>query len=341
MIFDEMTTMRKLMLLHGVFDSKSIEEISTGNPLTFVTDLARPLKSLLIPFSPRQDGSGDPSPQNIRPILPWNGLKVFGGGKNLLPESAVEYGSYNTSGEKIQDGNNKYRRLSINLPAGNYVFSTDTENCIVIRLLVDDVVIGAGGKMQKKIISIENPANVKIAWRNDTTSEITETLHNQIELGSSVSAYEAPHITETEIPFASPVYGGTLDVVSGVLTVEWADFKFKWSECTEAIDRGDFEERKYSHGGVLNSKNGGNGICNVAPFSWTTAHRTWFYMGSVSIIICLPDGTPENTEIEVCAKLATPQEITLTPAQLTALVGENTIWSDADGQMTAVYLKKG
>ena len=39
--------------------------------------------------------------------------------------------------------------------------------------------------------------------------------------------------------------------------------------------------------------------------------------------------------------LATPQEITLTPEQITDLKGENTIWSDADGSMTAVYLKKG
>ena len=38
--------------------------------------------------------------------------------------------------------------------------------------------------------------------------------------------------------------------------------------------------------------------------------------------------------------LASPQTVQLTPAQITALVGKNTIWSDADGTMTAVYLKK-
>ena len=39
--------------------------------------------------------------------------------------------------------------------------------------------------------------------------------------------------------------------------------------------------------------------------------------------------------------LLEPQEITLTPQQITALIGNNTIWSDADGSMTATYLKKG
>ena len=54
------------------------------------------------------------------------------------------------------------------------------------------------------------------------------------------------------------------------------------------------------------------------------------------------DGQKTNgTPVMVCAKLATPVEIQLTPTQITALVGNNTIWSDANGQLTAVFLKKG
>ena len=45
--------------------------------------------------------------------------------------------------------------------------------------------------------------------------------------------------------------------------------------------------------------------------------------------------------LTIAYQLATPVEIQLTPTQLTALLGNNTIWSDADGSMTAVYLKKG
>lgn len=78
---------KKLMLLGAMAGGKLVEDTATGNPLVFQTDLARLLKSLLIPFTPRQEGSGDPSPQNIRSIIPWNGLKVFGGGKNLIDDS--------------------------------------------------------------------------------------------------------------------------------------------------------------------------------------------------------------------------------------------------------------
>ncbi|MBO6012433.1 MAG: hypothetical protein J6P82_02805, partial [Bacteroidales bacterium] len=76
------------MLLKGVTGGAVEEATATGNPLAFLTDLARPLKSLLIPFSPKQEGSGDPSPQNVRPIVPWNGLTVWNG-KNLLDEANV------------------------------------------------------------------------------------------------------------------------------------------------------------------------------------------------------------------------------------------------------------
>ena len=37
-----------------------VERTATGNPLTFQTDLSKPLKSLLIPFTPVQSGTGDP-----------------------------------------------------------------------------------------------------------------------------------------------------------------------------------------------------------------------------------------------------------------------------------------
>ena len=71
-----------------------VEDTATGNPLTFLTDLAKPLVSLLIPFSPKQEGTGDPSPENVRPISGMSGVSVWNGGKNLLdsdPSKATYY----------------------------------------------------------------------------------------------------------------------------------------------------------------------------------------------------------------------------------------------------------
>ena len=80
--FEKRTPLQRLMYLGGVVKAasgKAVEDTATGNPLTFTTDLARPLKSLKANFLPIQSGTGDPSPTNIRPITGWTGLDVMHG----------------------------------------------------------------------------------------------------------------------------------------------------------------------------------------------------------------------------------------------------------------------
>lgn len=52
------------------------EATASGNPATFDTDGVWPLKSLKVGFEPVQEGSGDPSPDNVRPITGWAGANV-------------------------------------------------------------------------------------------------------------------------------------------------------------------------------------------------------------------------------------------------------------------------
>lgn len=54
-----------------------VEATASGNPATFVTDVARPLKACTVSFSPVQEGSGDPSPENVRPISGWDRISLF------------------------------------------------------------------------------------------------------------------------------------------------------------------------------------------------------------------------------------------------------------------------
>lgn len=234
--------------------SEKIEEYTaTGNPVTFETDVAKPLRSLLIPFTPVQSGSGDPSPQNIRSILPWNGLKVY---------------------------------------------------------------------------------------------------HS----GADTSEY-----TETDIVFPSPVYGGELEAVSGKLmdAFKSVDLGSKsWRLRSENQSRQVWEcvcnDAKFGREGNTYTAN-----AISSEFSLTTSNSAWSvgkFAPALSnndkvFIFSVPAGSYANaTEckeamdgIQLCYELinSAKQEIQLTPAQITALVGDNTIWSDADGSMTAVYLKKG
>lgn len=74
----ERTPLRKLMFLGAMAGGKLVEDTATGNPLKFVTDVNKPLKSLVANFLPIQ-ASGTPSPENVLPITGWTGVKVYHG----------------------------------------------------------------------------------------------------------------------------------------------------------------------------------------------------------------------------------------------------------------------
>lgn len=344
---------------------KVVEDTATGNPLTFQTDLARPLKSLLIPFTPVQSGTGDPSPQNVRPIVPWDGLKVWHGGKNLYDKETypiIAEKWINGSTGIVVDNSPAWsctpfvpcdeiagRTVTLNKrPHGNlpgFAFYTGQSSQYFISGESN------GNATKNTPWTIEVPANAK--YMRFTVEPGTTDI--QIELGSSATTYE-PYkpITETDISFPSPVYGGTLDVVSGVLTVEWAKDTLTGEKVIAYGTTGNtgahyvgFDLENVSDNQI------GNAYCDkykpvsAVPSSTDTSCR--LASSGTKVYLYDPSFTDEataksilnNSPVSFVYKLATPQEITLTPEQITAIVGENTIWSDADGSMTAVYLKKG
>lgn len=119
---------------------------------------------------------------NICPIYPSNG-------KNLLDESTIEVGSYTSTGTTISNGNLAYRRFSLNLKAGTYVFSTNLPNATTIRILANDVVLSDSAGNPPKTFTLDADSTVKVAFRNTSTTEITESFNCQVELGSTATAY--------------------------------------------------------------------------------------------------------------------------------------------------------
>ena len=370
-MLNRFTGYKRLLALSALSGGAApVERTATGNPLTFGTDLARPLKSLLIPFTPVQSGTGDPSPQNIRPILPWNGLTVFGGGKNLLKLA---------ESEMVSIGWNRFFPNPIK-KAGTYTISckhpfggeTGTAGARVV--LTDEAKSdpteikiltawtfgqsASGNKATFTLTEEEANGNYLLLFQcqgRGTTFSQFENAELQIEVGETATAYE-PYkpITETDISFPSPVYGGTLDVVSGVLNVPVAFAEFDGSD-DESWNVGEIDANKSRAFIALTGapKTGynreiiGNYIkptesAQSSPDLWTANINA---SGNILIGIDPSITTVEAWKaylaehpLQIVYPLATPQEITLTPEQITALKGDNTIWSDADGSMTAVYL---
>ena len=351
------STMRKLMMLGAMAGGKLVEDTATGNPLTFITDKAKPLKSLLIPFSPRQEGSGDPSPQNVRSILPWDGLKVWQAGKNL---ANMQYGNKVPSvstGQMVDSNGWSTPFIPIDTSTSYYLSRNSITGNIYVLFYDSDYnfIRSVSTAENAKVNNLNGFSSCSyIKLRNDSAS--TATMNIQLEEGQTATAYEAPNITETDISFPSPVYGGTLDVVSGVLTVDKAYALLndvdKWTQLTagQTVDfsyEQDFERKLYdgSLTGLTCSAFIAVANQNVAYCRWRGATSLKFGIkngNSMATPLTLEDVKQMATdgEIAICYDIE-PQTVQLTAEQITAIKGQNTLWSDANGSMTAVFLKKG
>lgn len=368
-MLDRITGYKRLLALAALNGGGAsiIERTAIGNPLTFLTDLARPLKSLLIPFTPQQEGTGDPSPQNVRPIVPWNGLKVWKSGQNIITNGFTNGVLDLNTGAKSTNPNYITSEYIPVVPLKSYYFKCPTVVSSELDICYYDkdkhyigyadadgyVSCNAPGRSRK------TPAGcyyVRIDTRNaQYNNDIC------INYPASVTGYvPAVGVTETDIVFPSPVYGGTLDVVSGVLTVTHGIMELDGTQNYFGFaSRTDTSRVMFNSFGLkpndtirttIFSENSkvyspdyvySNDVPGISenqnknlPGIWVSVENSLL---SETTIAGLRAYLAENPII-VCYPLATPQEITLTPEQITAIVGDNTIWSDADGSMTAVYL---
>ena len=80
-----MMSRRQMLLMGGALTEYTV----TGNPVAFNTNKAKPLTQCMAAFAPVQSGSGDPAPDNVRPISGWQGVKVTRTGKNLSEVATV------------------------------------------------------------------------------------------------------------------------------------------------------------------------------------------------------------------------------------------------------------
>lgn len=91
---------------------------SEGTPLcSFKSAASVPIRSLKAHFTPTQNGSGDPSPSNVREIVGRTGLSITQCGKNLFNPSGVTYSSLPSV---------TYRYYAFSVPNGTYYIHNDS-----------------------------------------------------------------------------------------------------------------------------------------------------------------------------------------------------------------------
>lgn len=146
---------------------------------------------------------------------------------------------------------------------------------------------------------------------------------------------------------AGTVYGGNIDLVSGVLTVDKAEVDLgtlTWVYVSR-------DTYFYTQGLVTAVKVNGQAICSAyrtdsKDFSPVTNNKAVFVNKSnANVVLIDTDYTDANTlkaslsGVQFVYELATPLTYQLTPIQVNSLLGINNVWNDTNGETEVKYIR--
>lgn len=338
--------------------------VATGNPATFTTDMAKPLKTLAVLFNPVQEGSGDP-------YAPGCGKNIFD--VDTYPfQNGIYIGGYNgavgtaTAFAATEDyiPISKYAGQVVTLnkrPGGNgpgFAFYTKSGDTYTFLSGVMNSDVAAGTPWTFVI-----PAEAEY-MRFTVPRDATEI---QIEVGSSSTSY-APYSNVRNISGIDEIrvgiddgesqptiyttslegtyYGGLLDVLNGTLLVTWEMKSGTWRNIrknnpnpTTGYDQGSLEFSHDLKRVVNGSQYGVDVVCNIVHVvAWSMAGTTPEHLFIQTARYCNVFGNFDDDQVvQVAAKLATPFIVQLTSQQINALLGSNRITTDANGTVSVLY----
>ena len=265
----------------------------SGNPVQCYPVAGYPLGAT-VSWEPRQEGEGDPSPENVRPIVGLDEVTVQRSGMNLLDYNAtstVSYASFGLQTEKVGDNSFRvYGTSDRSVSNGSFNVVSNSQTCL------------RGKGYTIHVLPISGCENIIRAYGLRTQSEPYIALMAKLTSGQSYDMRFRLMITpdntvpQEYVPFSGTtatltlpetIYGGTVDAVTGEGSQEWAH---------------------------IDSYNG-----EALQGEWISDRDVY-----------APDTTP-TIGAEIAYKLATPTPFQATGNQpIPALPGTNTIYTDAD-----------
>ena len=227
-----------LQIARGI--EKLIEDTATGNPLKFVTDVAKPLNKLKASFFPVQSGTGDPSPTNVRPINGFTGLNVKHFGENVIEINRNTETTVNgLTFTPIKDSNNKtvaikvkgttnasntffnlnYVAGQVAFPVGTYKVSgyTDKVSFRVYALIdgVDTKIYDSTSQTEFSITSSMTQAHMRLQISNSGTV-VDETIYPIVVPSSeTIETYPVTFPALGKNLFSTVLQQGTIKGIDG------------------------------------------------------------------------------------------------------------------------------
>lgn len=332
-------------------------------------------------IEPVQAGNGDPAPDNIRAITGVASATLTRCGKNLLNSKTYRERTNNTVVD-ISDNLTRIYTTSGRIWAGVAYSFFDLKKGVTYRFSLDLVSYTSGrmtfcvrNEASKILKSVVGTTPGHYTFEYTPTDDITVfpsimvtngdtitmgdiTFSNiQMETSDAFTEYE-PYNGETfSLDFGQTVYGGELDLNTGVLIVDHklltldgsqsftkmttangtqsSVFYFKLADAAK-VDWGGSICSHFTnvHEAVWAVKfDGAVGVyCDNASAS-TNYNNKYFRWGTGETTVeewtaFLSAQHAAGTPVQLCYKIAEPITIQLTPHQILALRGTNTLWSD-------------
>ena len=345
--------------------------------LVHITDaLARPVKKLVAEINPVQSGSGDPSPDNVRPITGFTGCEVTRTGKNLVrtkdngrTDKEVVYtvnddGTIKASGTAT--GGSSYFRTGGNpenygtyLKAGTYKLSGGISNNKILYLIglyvdgtgITNSTVTGGVYDRGSGLTFTLPKDAYIAYQIQISNgtEADDTFYPMIRHADDADATFAPyHGTTYSLTFpaaAGTVYGGTLTNQGSEWVLRVTDAEVDLSTLTWTSGQIGQQVPEH-HVNLTDAKTVANG---TAFNGIAEKYKTIRFNAVANAVyqIALRDNNnlyvtgEESPTGRLVYELATPIEYTLSYSQVVSLLaGENNIWSSTGDDVEVTYLAR-
>ena len=331
--------------------------------VSFKTNVEEPVK-VMCEFSSVQEGTGDPSPDNVRPISGWTGCEITHTGKNLLDSSSLVSGKYidNNGHEQTNSSFGYTRPYSAILPNTTYILSGswthqhdyycavyfyDTNKEWIKRNVFDS------GLTTYTFTTPKNAGYIRVQYYKSLANA-------QVETGSTVTSFE-PFQGYTVIPiaFTDPTTGDPLTVYGGTVTLNEdgsvdlvsKSKLFDLGNLTWLVDSNRLTFYYATVSSIVANNNNVIATCykSVAPQgigAWRTDTRDLIIGQRSSTSIAIIDTNYNNDVQGLKTSLNGQYAMILTPpttyhfdnvGQLQSFLGTNNIWHNMNGDITVEY----
>lgn len=316
-----------------------IEE--SGNPVVCYPVVGYPL-GVKASWEPVQEGSGTPSPENIRPIKGLGSVTVTRCGENLL-----NFPQTTTWTQITKTLEFKFKAGTYYLCCGNVVHGGSSAPAIAFfnaaSSNVATISIEQGMKKEIKLKDCQFVILYTNGYDYYGSAGVTATVEDLMLVASNeIPSVYTPYTGQTNtLTLPETVYGGEVDAVNGEGKKTWEMLTLDGTENWLVFDAGGTGQFFYTTKYIFD-KTPIEKICshfsNVS-FTGTTIVRIYTNMFTDvdALESYLAAQYAAGTPVQICYKLAEPVPFTATGAQaIPALAGVNTVLTDADSATATV-----